>query len=471
MITNKKIDQALTRLTKWSEKPQWVDFLHDTYFNHLNFVFDELDLTEDDLFDYLESEAIRTMNSLIFEDFFTNYYGENGELNVINDYLKRRGSREPPVARQFLKALLESWVSVFEVIELDAKGRTMKVRDLLQEDMTLTIQKSSDMDNCVIWDCMGARVVSMNGKHYFTRGALRLSRGLSKEIVGSVHSIASEIERAIVNRARMSHKKPSVSRDILCAAAPIATMLTHAWVREMVSIAEMPLPEIHNMDNEKFTICEVRFPILGDLTDVIATLDEIEGFVRQEKETVWDWTESRRPAYRAANQRTGPPNSKKRSKSNESRFESIMLGFVELRSKALVLSVNSAERADRGKLLLESRLGNLVGQSLTSYQDLEQAMTDPAYSTNKDTPIVNEELSALQDSYLEEHYRRVLDEPVPMLGNKTPRKAATAKNGRSEVVEWLKGLENMEHRRAQFDGTEPFDSTWIWKELNIEVPR
>ena len=475
MIQNKKIEQSLNRLLKWSDKPQWKEYLRHTYSNHLDFAFDELNLTEDELIDCLDPEAGGLMHHVIFEDFLTSFFGVDGESNVINDYLKRRGSREPLVVRQYLQALLDSTVSIFEVVELEPNGRTMKVRDLLQEDMTLTIQKSSELDHWVIWDCIGARVFSMGGKHYFTNGTLLLNRILMKEIVESVKSIARVMERDIIRRARFMRQKsteiPTVSREVLCAALPLSSMLTQAWLEELVSIAEAPLPALHNTDDEKLMICKVQFPILGDLTELIATLDDFddfEDFERSEEETSWRWLEPGGPTDRLAQRQKDSSESKEISGSNEFGMESAVIGYIRIRSESLVLTVNSVERADRGKMLLESRLGNLVGNSLTSYQEPEQATLEWPDSTAEEHPTMNEEVSEIQGDDLKEHYDRVLDGPVPMLGNKIPRKAAKTKKGQSEVVEWLKTMENLERRRAQIVGSEPFDMTWIWGELKID---
>lgn len=68
---------------------------------------------------------------------------------------------------------------------------------------------------------------------------------------------------------------------------------------------------------------------------------------------------------------------------------------------------------------------------------------------------------------LDQHYRRVLDEPVPALGDKTPRQCARNRKGRELVIEWLKLLENNELRRAAHQGQTPYDSRWMWDELKL----
>jgi hypothetical protein len=45
--------------------------------------------------------------------------------------------------------------------------------------------------------------------------------------------------------------------------------------------------------------------------------------------------------------------------------------------------------------------------------------------------------------HLTDHYRRTLEEPIPSLGNQSPRKAAKTRKGREKVIGWLKMLENI----------------------------
>ena len=54
--------------------------------------------------------------------------------------------------------------------------------------------------------------------------------------------------------------------------------------------------------------------------------------------------------------------------------------------------------------------------------------------------------------FLDGHYRHTLDEPLPVLGGKTLRQAVTTNKGREQAVDWLKQLENIEHRRAADQG-------------------
>jgi uncharacterized protein (DUF2384 family) len=73
---------------------------------------------------------------------------------------------------------------------------------------------------------------------------------------------------------------------------------------------------------------------------------------------------------------------------------------------------------------------------------------------------------------LDRHYRDLLDQPVPALGNKSPRAAARTAKGRAKVVDWLKTIEN---HTAKFAGSNEematYDFSWLWTELGVNELR
>lgn len=69
---------------------------------------------------------------------------------------------------------------------------------------------------------------------------------------------------------------------------------------------------------------------------------------------------------------------------------------------------------------------------------------------------------------MERHYRQVLDEAVPALGDVTPRQAARTVNGREKLVAWLKSLENNAAKAGDGQrGLAAYDFTWMWHELGV----
>ena len=150
-----------------------------------------------------------------------------------------------------------------------------------------------------------------------------------------------------------------------------------------------------------------------------------------------------------------------------------VLETIELKGRALILAVTSAERAARGRALITDALDCLVGSPLTKIETVEQALA--ARRENPREPVATialEIATPLIHGMLDRQYRALLDEPVPMLGDVTPRAAARTKAGRDRLAAWLKHLENMSGRVA--DPTDPmatYDFTWLWRELGVESLR
>lgn len=122
-----------------------------------------------------------------------------------------------------------------------------------------------------------------------------------------------------------------------------------------------------------------------------------------------------------------------------------VLGALELKAKALILQVNSKERAARGEFLVRKAAGDLLRSPLPTIQTVEQAMRDrdargePSSVADDIPPEIARQI---MQEHFDRHYGDTLDQPIPALGGKTPRQAVRSAAGRKKVVEWLKLLEN-----------------------------
>jgi hypothetical protein len=106
-------------------------------------------------------------------------------------------------------------------------------------------------------------------------------------------------------------------------------------------------------------------------------------------------------------------------------------------------------------------LGARVGQPLV--------VTESVASRDADAPppvdLSAEEERTLIHETMDRHYRDTLDQPVPSLGNKSPRAAVKTASGRAKVADWLKMMEN---RTARSDGAmASYSFDWMWTELGI----
>ena len=463
------IDKATGNLAKWAAREEWEDRQLEICDAHIDPVADALNMSGDDIAELLGDGALM-LHVFAIEDFFTARFGEDDKQNVIDDYLKRRGWREAVSARRYLEALRDSVVSLYEIVDVDP-GRSVTVRDLILGGEAVTVNEKQGSQSLARWDRVAARVVTVNGREHFTGGILRFRHEASEELLSVFDEMAERMQEELREAAEETGDDSPVEletvRRVIVLGLPCAPIFSEHWTIDAIEQLRAPLPELRNSDNEAIEFCEVRFPLAGDEAKVAAVLDAIEAFEREEgDEARWAWLVPGSPFDRIDGDGEDLP-----ADDAEDTVRMTLLGNARLESGALVLAVNSRERAERGRDLLESSLGDLVGSPLISHQDPEQAMAQFAGQPEDEPEIPPEVAARIVHAHLDKHYRRTLDEPIPMLDGKTPRQAAATTEGRAQAIDWLKQLENGEQHRAAQQGETPYDTAWIWRELGLEVPR
>jgi uncharacterized protein (DUF2384 family) len=107
----------------------------------------------------------------------------------------------------------------------------------------------------------------------------------------------------------------------------------------------------------------------------------------------------------------------------------------------------------------------------TPAQALAARASDESAPRNE-ADLAVEDKAEIVHAFLDQHYRKILDAPIPMLGGKTPRQAVRTKAGRTKVVAWLKYLENSTaQRREPDDPMATYDLSWLWAELGLADER
>jgi len=427
-----------------------------------------LELPDDELFDRL-GPLTPVVLSAVMEDFLASRFGEDGERSVVDEYLARRAWLEKKQAATYLRAVRDSTPSLYEVVAVDP-GRAVTVRDLVRETDPQRVPDGHVAENMTVWDCFVGRLVGSGRTRRFTTGLLPCPRPLARTCMEDLTALTKDLPRRLREAARKEGRKVEISqleaREFLLESPTGPVFFTHQFVTWYVHQAETGLPELRNTDDEPLILSTVRFPIAGSELDVAAALDGVAEFDREDGDGFrWSWL---------GRGLTGGEGSKALAGDDaEAGMGHLTLGQAEIVDGALLLQVNSVERADRGRELLASRLGALLGTPLTSHEDPAARLGSGAGEPDpgQEAPeIPPEDVEDVLVPLIEGHYRQVLDEPVPMLGNRSPREAARTKKGRAEVVEWLKFIENGESQAALQQGRRPLDLSWLWAELKIPRP-
>ncbi len=135
----------------------------------------------------------------------------------------------------------------------------------------------------------------------------------------------------------------------------------------------------------------------------------------------------------------------------------------------MTLECSTRQRLERGKALLQFLVGEQLRHLDDDFTNWQSAMRDrkPSPDPPKGSGLPPGVERELVQKVLEEHYRKWPDTPLIALDGKTPREAMATPEGRAQVVDLLKLLENgEEHKRS--DGLAWHDVSKLKAALGIE---
>ncbi|MBP8235351.1 hypothetical protein GS397_26305 (plasmid) [Sphingobium yanoikuyae] len=441
----------LSSVMKFATSPAWAEHLQDALADHLGPAMEEFEFEFDELADIVGDHWALVLWGCAFEDLMTRAINPNG-LNLVDEYIRRRGWNETGPAKLYMRALRSSVMSLYEVSEIEP-GSGFLVRDLIQGGEPVRVSERSASQTLKSWDKIGARVVMAGGKHVLSGGVLSFT-------MEAADSLMSGLRHA--DGKRSPRAKIALDADRLRG---LPSLISTAWLFDVIprAMGLMTVPTLHNSDGEEVVFHRVRFPFARGVTQTLIgeRLDAVPALQR-ETTHFWNWLGDK-PVSNAkgtgqmawgVTMADGTP----------------VLGNIELKGRALILAVTSAERAARGTTLISNTLADLIGTPLTTIETIEQAMAARRDTPREPAPAIEPDVAApLVHAMLDRQYQATLDEPVGMLGDITPRAAARTLSGRERLSAWLKHLEN--RSSDQSDPNDPmatYDFTWMWRELGIE---
>ena len=290
---------------------------------------------------------------------------------------------------------------------------------------------------------------------------LKLLRKIAKRAEREKQAFADLLGRGVDNPAIPNGFSETA---VLDAVTPT---ITTVWLIDTIDRALGPqIPEVCNAEGDELLFYTAHYPfVAGTTTDDIRSALGHCPELRQENATFWNWIASGKPTKTLGMEKHPPQSQIFITSLGDG---SLVLGGVELKDKALVLSANSRERSNRGRALLSKTLGGVVGQPLVEMQSIEQLMASQNAPLPSKLDISEEERSAIIHDSLDRHYCDLLDQPIPMLGNKSPRAAVRTAKGRIKVVDWLKTLENHAAKSAGRNAEMAnYSFNWLWTELGV----
>ncbi|MCC6625245.1 MAG: SEC-C domain-containing protein [Deltaproteobacteria bacterium] len=331
--------------------------------------------------------------------------------------------------RTWLDANIDhAWLSYWTVDEVEP-GRSMTMRDIFSGEVRKVIEvRASRSVSVHALAC--ARVVTVpspdGDESYMDVAHTRL--------LGPRDAL--ELRQTGAAAAGLTKKK----------AVPVATLgepkvalaLMETWSRT-IRAREQAFANLRlqNTDGHPLILVSERFALAAPRSTIEAALAGLEHLERDTEEA---WT------------LTKPGNAQ------HADWEVTTLAQLTLERDALVVETNSRERADEVAARLRAALGDALGPSAREEVDPKSlalaAAATPAEPTPSLRAVPAPEVQAALRELKERAYANWADEPVPALGDKTPRQAMKTAEGRRQVealIDEYEGHESRELPGARFD--------------------
>ena len=406
------IKGPLEGIAKWLERDEWREAFGAAVTEHIGEACAAAEIEPEDIPEMIDEDAHADLMHCILFDFMTRRIGPD-QRNIVTDYLKRRGWKEPILARRMLEALRNSSMSLYEISGV-VPGKSFLARDMISGGEPVRVNAEDIIEDLHQWDRIGVRLIPRNGQIVPGGPVLIYSHAASDALA---ERLTSEAEGM--------------------ALKALAPLFTEAWLDEQLEEETEPeLSDLADTDGAPPVFHTVRYPLAaGAGADAVrARLDGCAG-LRAVEESAWDWMDGE-----------------------------AALGLVEVTDTAVSLETNSEANMRRGRDLLAALLDGLVGEPEVSVQTAEEVLKSLPEQLAKLAAQFSDE--AIGET-LDQVYRAALDEPIPMLGDASPRTAAQSAEGRRKIVAWLKYLENAaEIERAAGEGL-GYDFGWMWSELGV----
>ena len=144
----------------------------------------------------------------------------------------------------------------------------------------------------------------------------------------------------------------------------MSPLFTATWLLDVLPKAlGLSRPMVRNSDGDEVVFHEVRFALAPQATpEKVADRLEAIASLHRENDTFWNWL-----AEPASPQPAKPSDAAENVMAWNVTMEdgTTVLGNVEIKERVLVVSVNSAARAERATAMLRAALDRLVATPLT----------------------------------------------------------------------------------------------------------
>lgn len=329
-------------------------------------------------------------------------------------YARRHGKRLDSLQHRLLESLNERPFSFLEVISC-SPGQGFRLRDVLTGEQSDVVEKEGS-ENAEPGDLLLGRVVQVD------HVALLPDAGQAL-IPPSFKPLLVEFRKA------MRKEAGKITPDVLADFAPGVRELYFDIFDELSSP-----PQMQNTDGDPLLFHTVHYEIEDpqEAFEKLAGLAVMEDAEDLRAEAVLDGegriVRAEIPWSKAGNEM-------------HKGWDNTLLGRVVIDGRKLTAEVNSETRAKTIRREIEKRLGTGARYRTTTVESPEAMMdrsAEAAAGDDEEFPSQEElmqipEVRQQIEKMLRDHWEGWVDEPVPALGDRSPRQAVKTADGREKV--------------------------------------
>ncbi len=341
---------------------------------------------------------------------------------VAQAYLARAGNRLDPIARRYVEACCATPFSFHEVIDC-RPGQGFRLRDVLL---------GTDAD-----------VIEHSGSKFVRPGDVLFAKVVPIEGIALIEGMGPAAIPPVRKPEIIELRKTLGTQHSLFGVETLREFdieLREVYLGIADALLNPKRPELRNTDGDPLEMHTLVFDLDAPDAAFDALRDLTAGFSEPEVErdaagqlvhAEITWT--------------------RRGNKVHKEWDNTTLGTVRIEGKRLTGEVNSAKRAVALRRLIEERLSetahvkpsivqsvqSMLGREPTPQERAERERRAKEHAEFAALPEVQEALR----EHLRSHYRAWVDEKIPALGNRTPRKAMRDADGRESVEALIAQIE------------------------------
>ncbi len=411
-------------------------------------------------------EAWKEEEGKCLEWFIYDYRLQSGRTPA-EAFSKAEGGRLPTGERQILQDSLGPALSLYEVLDVHPEMAEIHILDLVTEE-TLRVYDVSGSKHFVKWDLLCVRVVPIKGR-------LRFS-GFSTVFPPSSRDALLDY----FTSAFHTYREEQGETDWKGFMKARGYLVQHYLQACASAQANRPEAErrVQTQEGHEMVPCVAHYDLLNDRR-VLARLRDEYDFILEDEEnhkTTFQWLA--RGASKSAVPEEKSTGEEKGLRVMSSVFPTplsegvVVLGTGTLTEKRLTLEVMSRERLAAGKSRLADLLREAIRHRVDTFESMDSMMERGEKRASRtqapSAPVpLSPEMATIIRRMAAQYSENWVTSPIPMFGGKTPKEMVQSSEGRAQVVQFLKEVENREERRQQKGEGFSMDASLIRTRLGL----